>query len=103
MYNPGERVLGTTTPLYTLTIAGIAALTGGTEAPFPVLALILNTLADALTCLLLWQIGKRLESEWAGFVAGLVWAVAPFSVTFAIGGLETSVYVFLLTASIYFI
>ena len=102
VYNPGERVLGTTTPLYTLTIAGLAALTGGTKAPFPVLALILNTLADALTCLLLWQIGKRLESEWAGFVTGLVWAVAPFSVTFAIGGLETSVYVFLLTASIYF-
>ena len=38
-FNPGEAVLGTTTPLYTLLMAGLGALTGGTHAPFPVLAM----------------------------------------------------------------
>ena len=96
-FNPGEAVLGTTTPLYTLLMAGLGALTGGAATPFPLLALGLNALADAGTCLLLLWLGRRLGSPLAGAGAGLLWALAPYSVTFAIGGLETSVYVLLLT------
>jgi len=96
--NPGERVQGTTTPLYTLLMVGLALPAGGAAAPFPAMALAVNALADAATCLLLWQIGRRLGAEWAGLAAALVWSIAPYSVTFAIGGLETSLYVFLLTA-----
>ena len=97
VFNPGEYVQGTTTPLYTLLMAGLGAINGGSQAPFPLLALWVNSLADAATCLLLWSLGRRVSSEAAGAAAGLVWAVAPFSVTFAIGGLETSLYVLLLT------
>jgi arabinofuranosyltransferase len=97
---PGERVQGTTTPLYTLLMAGLALPLGGAAAPFPAMALAVNALADAATCLLLWQIGRRLGAEWAGLAAALVWAVAPYSVTFAIGGLETSLYVLLLTGMV---
>jgi hypothetical protein len=100
VYNPGERVMGTTTPLYTFMMTGLGAFTGGTQAPFPVLALVVNALADAGTCLLLWYIGRRAGSPVAGAGAALAWAIAPFSVTFAIGGLETSVYVFLLTGMV---
>jgi Gpi18-like mannosyltransferase len=100
-YNPGDFVQGTTTPLYTFLMAGLGALSGGAQAPFPWLSLGLNSLADAATCLLLLRIGKRLGSERAGAAAALVWAVAPYSVTFAIGGLETSVYVLLLTATLW--
>ena len=92
-------MLGTTTPLYTLLMAGLGALSGGVDAPFPVIALAVNSLADALTCLLLWRMGKHLNAEAAGLAAALVWALAPYSVTFAIGGLETSVYILLLTAA----
>jgi len=99
VYNPGESVLGTTTPLYTFLMAGLGALSGGASAPFPSLALYTNALADAITCLLLWQIGKHCGSSRVGLITALVWAIAPFSVTFAIGGLETSVYVLLLTAA----
>ncbi len=98
VYNAGERVQGTTTPLYTLLIAGLGAGTGGTQAPFPELALAVNTLADAGTALLLYRLGKRLSSPTAGLGSGLAWAVLPYSVTFAIGGLETSVYVLLLVS-----
>ncbi len=100
VFNPGERVQGTTTPLYALLMAGLALPSGGANAPFPSLALGVNALADAATCLLLWQIGRRLKAGWAGLAAGLVWSIAPYSVTFAIGGLETSLYVFLLTAMV---
>ena len=99
VFNAGEAVLGTTTPLYTLLMAGLGALLGGVRADFPNIALVVNALADAATCLLLWQLGKRLNLARAGFLAGLCWAVAAYSVTFAIGGLETSVYVLLLTGA----
>ncbi len=95
-YNPGEHVLGTTTPLYTILLTIIASLNGGAQAPFPQIALLVNALADGVTCLLLLFLGKRFNSPLAGAAAGLAWAVAPFSVTFAIGGLETSVYILLL-------
>ena len=101
VYNPGEQVLGTTTPLYTLTLVALGTLTGGTEANFPMIALSINALADALTALLLWKLGERLGYKIAGAAAALVWASAPFSVTFAIGGLETSLYVLLLTTAVY--
>ena len=98
-YNPGEYVLGTTTPFYTGLMTGLGAISGGTQAPFPWLALGLNSLADAITCILIWKIGRKSGFEWAGAATALAWAVAPFSVTFAIGGMETSIYVLLLTAT----
>lgn len=100
VYNPGEHVLGTTTPFYTLLLTTIGFFTGGTQAPFPQIALYINAIADAITCMLLFKIGHRLGSPRAGIGAALVWAIAPYSVTFAIGGLETSVYVLLLTAMV---
>ena len=58
VYNPGERVLGTTTPLYTGLMALAALPTGGTSAPYPSLAWLINALADGLTCLLLVRNGS---------------------------------------------
>ena len=102
VFNPGEQVLGTTAPLYTLLMAAIGAVSGGVNAPFPQISLIVNAFADAFACLLLIQIGKRLAAPAAGVAAALAWSVAPHSVTFAIGGLETSVYVFLLLGAVLF-
>lgn len=102
VYNPGEAVMGTTTPLYTLLMVALGTVSGGVHAPFAVLALSVNAAADALTVLLLWLIGRHWRQDLAGAAAALTWAVLPFSVTFAIGGLETSVYVLLLTACAYY-
>lgn len=101
VFNPGQRVMGTTTELYTLLMTGLGVLAGGPQADFPWIALAVNALADAGTALLLWRIGRRAGFELAGILAGLAWGVAPYSVTFAIGGLETSLYVFLLTLAVW--
>ena len=95
-YNPGVHILGTTTPLYTLTMAFLGLFFGGLEAPFPTIAYVLNALLDGVTAILLLYIGRRLGYGRAGLGAALVWGILPFSVTFAIGGLETSLYVLLL-------
>jgi len=101
VYNPGEHVLGTTTPLYTLLLVSIGFIHGAEQVPFAEISMTVNALFDGLTCIMLFLIGSKLSFRMAGLGAALTWAIAPFSVTFAIGGLETSIYVFLLTAIIY--
>jgi arabinofuranosyltransferase len=96
VFNPGQRVLGTTTPLYMGLLAAASLPFGPDRAPYPEIALVLNALADAATCILLVIIGLALGFPAAGWAAAAVWAIAPFSVTFAIGGLETSLYILIL-------
>ncbi len=98
VYNPGVHTLGTTTPLFTLLMAAISAIAGGQD--YPVYALLVSALADGLTALLLYLIVRRVtESRWLGLLPALLWAVAPFSVTFAIGGMETSVSILWMVAA----
>ena len=98
VYNPGEWVLGTTTPLYTLILAGLSSIFGSER--LPEIAWILNALIDGIGVALLYWLGRRLSnSRLVGLGSALLWAVAPFSVTFAIGGLETSLVITLLIAA----
>lgn len=100
VYNPGERVLGTTTPLYTLLLAGLARLLNSDN--YPSLALILNATLEGLSVVLLYHLGRMLSgSRLFGAALGLLWAVAPMGVTFAIGGMETALVTFLLIATFY--
>ena len=98
IYNAGERVLGTTTPLYTLWMATLALISGSEN--FPLFALVTNALADAASTYLLYHLGRRLSnSSLVGWAIALLWAVSPMSVTFAIGGMETSVFILLMLAT----
>lgn len=90
VYNSGEKILGTTTPLY----AGVMALVGAVFGEhYAIYALILNAFADAAGVVFLFLIALWLTKNQlvAGWVA-LLWALSPYSVTFAIGGMETSVH-----------
>jgi arabinofuranosyltransferase len=100
VFNAGQHVLGTTTPLYTLVMA---ALAGGLHSSnYPWLALLVNALADGATCLLLVPLGHRLSgTRVVGVGAALLWAISPMSVTFAVGGMETSAFILLLVAAAY--
>ncbi len=100
VYNPGQRVLGTTTPLYTLLMAALSLATGSGD--FPALALVVNALAGAFSVGMLYALGKRFTGHLAPAAAvALLWALAPFSVSFAIGGLETDLTIGLLIAAAY--
>jgi arabinofuranosyltransferase len=102
VYNPGEAVLGTTTPLYMALMSALGLVSGGSHAPFPILAWLVNAAADAITCWLVIRLAQALGRRNAGLAAAAVWAIAPWSVTFAIGGMETSVFVLLASATFYF-
>ncbi len=92
VFNPGERVLGTTTPAYAMLLALASGLSGYQN--FPVLALGLNTLLNALAFALVVRLTTRLSgSRWAGLGAGWLLAVEGRLLDFATGGMESSFYV----------
>src|SRR5436853_4638991 len=65
VYNPGTRVLGTTTPLFTLIMAVVGGVLGGQD--FPWYAIVVSALADAGTAALLFLLARRLTcNRWMG-------------------------------------
>lgn len=100
VYNPGTRTLGTTTPLFTLLMAGVSWITGSDNYPW--FALVANTAADALSAVLLALLVRRVAGRAApGVIVGALWAINPVSVTFAVGGMETSVAILWMVAAAY--
>jgi 4-amino-4-deoxy-L-arabinose transferase-like glycosyltransferase len=98
VYNPGVHTLGTTTPLFTLLMALVSALLRGQD--FQWYAIAASAMADAATVALLFLLTLRLTgSRVAAVIPALLWAISPYSVTFAVGGMETSVVVLWLVAA----
>ena len=98
VYNSGVRTLGTTTPLFTLLMAALGWLTS--SGAYPWFALFVNALADALTAVLLVGLVRRLSGHLLpAAIVGVLWAISPMSVTFAIGGMETSVAILWMVAA----
>jgi 4-amino-4-deoxy-L-arabinose transferase-like glycosyltransferase len=92
VYNPGELVLGTTTPLYTLLMAFVARV--GFDLPHA--ATLVNALCDAATVYVLFLTGRRLAGPGAGLLAAALFALTPMSIAFASAGMETSLFCMLL-------
>jgi hypothetical protein len=85
VYNPGERVLGTTTPLYALYLALVhwigadpVAIGKGT-----------NIFAEGLSCLLLYRLGRAAGRPGVGLGAAALLALSPPNLTWAVSGMET--------------
>lgn len=101
VYNTGSQTLGTTTPLYTLLMAAISLVTGSEQ--FPWFALYTNAIADSLSAMLLVLIMFHATRHTVlAALIGFLWAINPMSVTFAIGGMETSVAILWAIAAVYF-
>lgn len=95
VYNPGQPVLGTSTPLFSLFLAGAGSLLG-TEL-IPRLSFITSLLFEAVNCLLLFKISFRLLGN--RMVAGLVSAayiLQPVRLDVVVGGMESPLYLTLL-------
>ena len=90
VYNPGERVLSTTTPSYTLLLAGLGSL----WPDLPRLSNLVSALSLALGGIFLYVIGQRWGEPLAGLVAATLFPFFPLMIsTF---GAETCFYVMLI-------
>jgi len=89
VYNPGERVLSTTTPLYALLLAGLGYL----WSDLPHLSNLISAVSLAIGGVFLYLIGQRWRERLAGLVAAALLPFFPLSVNAF--GAETCFYVML--------
>jgi hypothetical protein len=89
VYNPGVATLGTTTPLWAFLMAATGFVLGGQD--FQSYAIAWSALADSISCALIFLLVWRVtSSRFVSALPALLYAIAPQSVTFAVGGMETS-------------
>ncbi len=86
VYNVGERVLGTTTPLYTLFLA-LCAWVGASPV---VIGKAVNILADGALCVVVYLWLRELKLDTAGKIAAFFIAVNPIHIRWSVSGMETS-------------
>lgn len=90
VYNPGEQVLSTTTPLYALLLAGLSFL----WSDLPRLSNLVSAMSLASGGVALYKLGQQWEEPLAGLFAGMLFPLFPLMVsTF---GAETCFYVMLI-------
>ena len=100
-YNPGERVLGTTTPLYTLLLSGLYLLLGRLGASIITVSWALNAVLDGASAFLLIRLCRRLTgSRIVGLICGTLWALSNVSIAVSISGMETPLYVLLILTTL---
>jgi hypothetical protein len=88
VYNVGEHVLGSTTPLYTLFLA----LAAWCHLDAALVGKLLNIVADGLTCLLLYRLLAQpgIGRPTAGLLAAALYAFGSTPISISISGMETS-------------
>jgi hypothetical protein len=96
VYNPGERVLGTSTPLFTLILAFFSQI----GLPIIWVARIVNIAADCLTGILLFLLFRSYRFG-LGALAALFYVLFPRVIVWSVSGMETSLYVFFMAAGLY--
>ncbi len=96
VYNSGEKVLGTTTPLYTLALTlGVETL--GAVQTIPLVSFVLTVAADVVSAVVLFNLARRAwQQEWPAWMMALLWVFHPLRLDVATGGMETSVFTMLL-------
>jgi hypothetical protein len=96
VYNLGERVLGTTSPLWGMILTPFAWL----HVPLTTAAPILNTLLDCALVLLVLLYCRRRDWMLPGVLFAVVFAGDPNMVRIPVGGMETSLLLLLCVAAL---
>ncbi|MBI5878793.1 MAG: hypothetical protein HZB53_14170 [Chloroflexi bacterium] len=92
VYNVGERVLGTTAPLYGI-VLGIASFAG---ADIQLTSFWINLSADIGTIVMVYSLCTWLRLQLLGLLTALLIAVSSEYSYYAVSGMETSLYIFIM-------
>jgi hypothetical protein len=95
VYNAGEHVLGTTTPLFAL----LLAVGGRLISPdaIPLVSFVISVACDIVSGFVLFRLTQRLfSSAWPAWAITLVWLTSPLRLDVAGGGMETALFTMLL-------
>ncbi len=98
VFNAGEKVQGTSSPLYVLVLASFGELFG--SAAIPVASRLFSLAMDVVSLIFLWHLLSSFNNL-TRFLACLLFAVYPKVVLIGISGMEASTAVMLMLASLY--
>jgi hypothetical protein len=98
-YNPGDRVQGTSSPLYTLVLSAVAVTSG--SSILPVASRLISLTADVMSLIVLWSLLSSFSGH-ARFLVCLLFALYPKVVLIGISGMEASFTVMMMLAALYF-
>lgn len=92
VYNTDQHVLGTTTPLYTLLLAGFGLLTG---ADFiPQISFWLANVADSASVVIFYRLAKYVfQHKYVSILAASIFLFHPLRLNVTAGGMETSIFI----------
>lgn len=95
VYNLGEAVQGTTTPLYTLLLASLATFFGSEN--LPLISHLINLACEIPAIWLLFHLADHLlRDKKQALLLTAVYALQPFRLSTAVGGMETSCFILLI-------
>lgn len=94
-FNPDEKVMGTTTPLYAMILSFFGIFTGN----LPLVSLIINLTAILFSGLLTYLIMARYFSPYSALAGGMI--VVFFPMFYRVIGMETNLLIFLLILTLY--
>ncbi len=97
VFNPGEYVQGTTTPLYTLYLA----LIGKSGLDFILIGKLTNIVADTASIVLLFIILLRASNRVVAWAGALLMLSSPYNLQYSASGMETGIYTFLILFAFY--
>ena len=98
VYNAGERVLGTSTPLFTWLLALLATL----RMPIVTAALGVSLVCSGLTAALLYRLASHLRLGRLAWLPVIAYSFWPRSIPAETSGMETALFTLLITAAFYY-
>ncbi len=98
VYNLGEKVLGTTTPLFTFLLALFVLL----KVPAFTAALFVSLACSGVTAVIIYRLAQMLRFTSLSFVPALIYILWPRSIVADSSGLETSFFTLLVASAWYF-
>ncbi len=97
LYNEGEKVLGTTSPLYTLLLSFLSLAFGGSHVV--VISFLLSLISDMFVLIILWRLIPG-EFVVARFVSVGLFSLYPKTVLIGVSGMESSLALLLMLFSL---
>ncbi|MEE8149262.1 MAG: hypothetical protein V3T75_02300, partial [candidate division Zixibacteria bacterium] len=98
VYNIGEKVLGTTTPLFTFLISLLMLLKLTAHSA----ALLISLICSGLTSIILYRFARRLRFGKFSLLPLLIYILWPRSIVADSSGMETALFSLLIIAAFYF-
>ncbi len=98
VYNEGQQVLGTTTPLFTLILSALALA----KISPPNAAFLISMICSGATACIIYRFACSLRFTTWAIIPVIVYALWPRSLPADTGGMETALFTLLVTAGFYF-